>query len=136
MSEIKNILAREILDSRGNPTVEVDVILKSGAWGRGSVPSTGSREALELRDGEKKRFRGLGVRKAIANIEERIFPVLENCECCDQLAVDRAMINLDGTPDKSKLGANATLAVSIAAARAAANELDIPLYRHLGGFNA
>ncbi len=139
MSEIKNILAREILDSRGNPTVEVDVILKSGAWGRGSVPSglsTGSREALELRDGEKKRFRGLGVRKAIANIEERIFPILENCECCDQLAVDRAMINLDGTPDKSKLGANATLAVSIAAARAAANELDIPLYRHLGGFNA
>ncbi len=139
MSEIKNILAREILDSRGNPTVEVDVILKSGAWGRGSVPSgisTGSREALELRDGEKKRFHGLGVRKAIANIEERIFPLLENCECCDQLAVDRAMINLDGTPDKSKLGANATLAVSIAAARAAANELDIPLYRHLGGFNA
>ena len=139
MSEIKNILAREILDSRGNPTVEVDVILKSGAWGRGSVPSgisTGSREALELRDGEKKRFHGLGVRKAIANIEERIFPLLENCECCDQLAVDRAIINLDGTPDKSKLGANATLAVSIAAARAAANELDIPLYRHLGGFNA
>ena len=139
MSEIKNILAREILDSRGNPTVEVDVILKSGAWGRGSVPSgisTGSREALELRDGEKKRFHGLGVRKAIANIEERIFPALENFECCDQLAIDRAMINLDGTPDKSKLGANATLAVSIAAARAAANELDIPLYRHLGGFNA
>ena len=139
MSEIKNILAREILDSRGNPTVEVDVILKSGAWGRGSVPSgisIGSREALELRDGEKKRFHGLGVRKAIANIEERIFPLLENCECCDQLAVDRAIINLDGTPDKSKLGANATLAVSIAAARAAANELDIPLYRHLGGFNA
>ena len=139
MSEIKNILAREILDSRGNPTVEVDVILKSGAWGRGSVPSgisTGSREALELRDGEKKRFHGLGVRKAVTNIEERIFPLLENCECCDQLAVDRAIINLDGTPDKSKLGANATLAVSIAAARAAANELDIPLYRHLGGFNA
>ncbi len=139
MSEIKNILAREILDSRGNPTVEVDVFLKSGVWGRGSVPSgasTGSREALELRDGDKKRFHGLGVSRAVANVEERIFPVLENCECCDQLAIDRAIINLDGTADKSKLGANATLAVSIAAARAAANELDIPLYRHLGGFNA
>ena len=139
MSEIKNILAREILDSRGNPTVEVDVILKSGAVGRGSVPSgasTGSREAVELRDGDKKRFRGMGVRKAVKNIEERIFPVLENCEGCDQLAIDRAMINLDGTQDKSKLGANAILAVSIAVARAAAAELDVPLYRHLGGCNA
>lgn len=139
MSEIKNILAREILDSRGNPTVEVEVTLKSGAVGRGSVPSgasTGSREAVELRDGDKRRFHGKGVRKACNNIEERIFPVLENIEACDQLAVDRAMILLDGTPDKSKLGANSTLAVSIAAARAAAYELDIPLYRHLGGFNA
>lgn len=139
MSEIKNILAREIMDSRGNPTVEVEVTLKSGAIGRGSVPSgasTGSREAIELRDGEKRRFRGMGVRKAVNNVEERIFPVLENVEGCDQLAVDRAMILLDGTRDKSKLGANATLAVSIAVARAAAAELDIPLYRHLGGFNA
>lgn len=139
MSEIKNILAREILDSRGNPTLEVEVTLKSGAVGRGSVPSgasTGSREAVELRDGDKRRFRGLGVRKACNHVEERIFPVLENLEGCDQLAVDRAMILLDGTPDKSKLGANSTLAVSIAAARAAAAELDIPLYRHLGGFNA
>ncbi len=139
MSEIKNILAREILDSRGNPTLEVEVSLKSGASGRGSVPSgvsTGSREAVELRDGDKRRFRGMGVRKARNNVEERIFPLLENMEGCDQLAIDRAMILLDGTRDKSKLGANATLAVSIAVARAAAAELDIPLYRHLGGFNA
>ena len=139
MSEIKNILAREILDSRGNPTLEVDVILKSGAMGRGSVPSgasTGSREALELRDGEKKRFRGMGVRKAVTNVEEKIFAVLENREACDQLAIDRAMLAIDDTRDKSKLGANAMLGVSIAVARAAANELDIPLYRHLGGFNA
>lgn len=139
MSEIKNILAREILDSRGNPTLEVEVSLKSGACGRGSVPSgasTGSREAVELRDGEKRRFHGMGVRKAAKNVEERIFPVLENLEACDQLAIDRAMLILDGTGDKSKLGANATLAVSIAVARAAASELDIPLYRHLGGFNA
>ena len=139
MSEIKNILAREILDSRGNPTLEVDVILKSGAMGRASVPSgasTGSREAIELRDGEKKRFRGMGVRKAVANVEEKIFSVLENREACDQLAIDRAMLTIDDTRDKSKLGANAMLGVSIAVARAAANELDIPLYRHLGGFNA
>ena len=139
MSEIKNILAREILDSRGNPALEVEVILKSGASGRASVPSgisTGSREAFELRDGEKKRYRGMGVRKARANVEEAIFKVLEDQEACDQLAVDRAMISLDGTPDKSKLGANSILAVSIATARAAANELEIPLYRHLGGFNA
>ena len=139
MSEIKNILAREILDSRGNPTLEVEVTLKSGASGRGSVPSgvsTGSREAVELRDGDKRRFRGMGVRKARNNVEERIFPLLENLEGCDQLAVDRAMILLDGTRDKSKLGANATLAVSIAVARAASAELDIPLYRHLGGFNS
>ncbi len=139
MSEIKNILAREILDSRGNPTLEVEVTLKSGASGRGSVPSgvsTGSREAVELRDGDKRRFRGMGVRKARNNVEERIFPLLENLEGCDQLAIDRAMILLDGTRDKSKLGANATLAVSIAVARAASAELDIPLYRHLGGFNS
>ena len=139
MSEIKNILAREILDSRGNPTLEVEVTLKSGASGRGSVPSgvsTGSREAVEMRDGDKRRFRGMGVRKARNNVEERIFPLLENLEGCDQLAIDRAMILLDGTRDKSKLGANATLAVSIAVARAASAELDIPLYRHLGGFNS
>lgn len=139
MSEIKSIIARQILDSRGNPTVEADVTLASGAFGRASVPSGASRgthEAVELRDGDKKHFAGLGVAKAVENIENTIFQALENREGCDQLAIDSIMIALDGTPDKSRLGANATLAVSLAVARAASSELDIPLYRHLGGFNA
>ena len=139
MSEIKAIMAREILDSRGNPTVEVDVTLHSGAFGRASVPSgasTGSFEARELRDGDKKRFGGLGVLKAVANVEDKIFPALAGQEACDQLAIDRTMIALDGTAYKERLGANAILAVSFAVAKAAAAELDIPLYRHLGGFNA
>ncbi|MBR7156731.1 MAG: phosphopyruvate hydratase [Lentisphaeria bacterium] len=139
MSEIKAIMAREILDSRGNPTVEVDVALASGAFGRASVPSgasTGSREARELRDGDKKRFAGMGVLKAVANVEEKIFPELAGREGCDQLAIDRTMMALDGTVFKERLGANAILAVSFAVAKAAAAELDIPLYRHLGGFNA
>jgi enolase len=139
MSTIHDIQAREILDSRGNPTVEVDVILASGAVGRAAVPSgasTGEHEALELRDGDKKRYLGKGVRKAVKNVVDTILPALEGLEATDQLTLDRTMLELDGTETKSKLGANAILAVSLAAAKAAAIEVDLPLFQYLGGPNA
>ncbi len=138
MSGIRQIKGREILDSRGNPTVEADVVLESGALGRAAVPSgasTGEREAIELRDGDKKRWLGKGVSKAVANISKLIAPRLLGMEAGDQVAVDRAMIELDGTKTKSRLGANAILGVSLAVARAAAAESGQPLYRYLGGTN-
>ncbi len=138
MSEIVDVYAREILDSRGNPTIEVEVHLESGAYGIACVPSgasTGEREALELRDGDKKRYLGKGVLKAVKNVNEIIAEkILEDgIDSLDQVYLDNLMIALDGTPNKSKLGANAILGVSMAAAKASANELDIPLYRYLGG---
>ncbi|MEO6035341.1 MAG: phosphopyruvate hydratase [Verrucomicrobiota bacterium] len=139
MSKIIEILAREIIDSRGNPTVEVDVILDSGALGRAAVPSgasTGEHEALELRDGDKTRYLGKGVSKAVKNVTGKIFPLLKGLDALDQLSVDRTMLDLDGTETKSKLGANAILAVSLANAKAAATELDMPLFKYLGGPNA
>jgi enolase len=139
MSMIELITAREILDSRGNPTVEAEVTLTSGETGRAAVPSgasTGEHEAVELRDGDKKRYLGKGVTQAVENVNETIAPELEGLDALDQSQIDAAMIELDGTPNKSKLGANATLAVSLATARAAATALDIPLYRYLGGPNA
>jgi len=139
MSTIYNIQAREILDSRGNPTVEVDVILAGGAIGRAAVPSgasTGEHEALELRDGDKKRYLGKGVTKAVKNVTEKILPALKGVDALDQLTVDRIMLKLDGTETKSKLGANAILAVSLATAKAAAEALGMPLFKYLGGPNA
>src|SRR5437867_6553161 len=139
MSTIADIQAREILDSRGNPTVEVDVILANGAIGRAAVPSgasTGEHEALELRDGDPKRYSGKGVAKAVKNVTQRILPTLRGVEALDQLSVDRIMLELDGTQAKSKLGANAILAVSLANAKAAAASLGLPLFRYLGGPNA
>src|SRR6059058_3361532 len=139
MSTIFDIQAREILDSRGNPTVEVDVLLAGGAIGRAAVPSgasTGEHEALELRDGDKKRFLGKGVSRAVHNVTEKILPELRGLDALDQLTVDRAMIGLDGTETKSKLGANAILAVSLATAKAAAEAIGIPLFKYLGGPNA
>jgi enolase len=139
MSTIVDIIAREILDSRGNPTVEVDVHLAGGAIGRASVPSgasTGEHEAIELRDGDKKRYLGKGVGKAVRNIREKILPVVRGIDALDQIAVDRTMLELDGTETKSKLGANAILAVSLATAKAAAEALDMPLFRYLGGPNS
>ena len=136
MSTIIDITAREILDSRGNPTVEADVTLASGEVGRAAVPSgasTGEHEARELRDGEPARYLGKGVRKAVRNIEETIAPALKGLRAVDQVEIDRALIELDGTPNKSKLGANAILAVSMATARAAATATGLPLYRYLGG---
>ena len=136
---ITAITAREILDSRGNPTVEVDVRLASGQLGRAAVPSgasTGEHEALELRDGDKKRYFGKGVLNAVANVKAVIAPALTGMDALDQLGVDRAMIALDGTPTKSKLGANAILGVSLATAHAAAAALGQPLYKYLGGPNA
>jgi len=136
MPSIIDIRAREILDSRGNPTIEADVTLDSGAVGRAAVPSgasTGEHEALELRDGDAERYLGKGVEQAVQSVEERIGPALNGMLATDQIAVDRAMIELDGTANKGKLGANAILAVSMATARAAAMELDLPLYRYLGG---
>jgi len=135
---IRDVVAREILDSRGNPTVEVDVILDDGTLGRAAVPSgasTGSREALELRDGDAKRYMGKGVLKAIEHIERTIAPAIIGFEAVNQVFLDETMRDLDGTPNKAKLGANATLAVSMAAARAAAELLGMPLYRYLGGAN-
>ncbi|RKW53427.1 MAG: phosphopyruvate hydratase, partial [Lachnospiraceae bacterium] len=137
--EIEKVIGREILDSRGNPTVEAEVYLADGTIGRGSAPSgasTGEFEALELRDGDKSRYLGKGVSKAVENINTTINDVLEGMDASDIYAVDKAMIEADGTKDKSKLGANAILAVSIACARAAAISLDIPLYKFLGGVNA
>jgi enolase len=139
MSWIEHVLAREILDSRGNPTVEAEVVLADGAIGRAAVPSgasTGENEAVELRDGDKKRYGGKGVLKAVENVNEIIGPALQGFDALDQAEVDRALIDLDGTKNKSKLGANALLAVSMATARAAAIQLEIPLYRYLGGPNA
>jgi enolase len=139
MSTIYDILAREVLDSRGNPTVEVDMILAGGAVGRAAVPSgasTGEHEAIELRDGDKKRFSGKGVSKAVANVTQKILPKLRGVDSLDQLTVDRIMLDLDGTETKSKLGANAILAVSLANAKAAAEAIGIPLFKYLGGPNA
>ncbi len=139
MSTIYDIQAREILDSRGNPTVEVDVILAGGAVGRAAVPSgasTGEHEAIELRDGDKKRYLGKGVTKAVRNVTDVILPALQGVDALDQLTVDRIMIDLDGTETKSKLGANAILAVSLATAKAAAEAIGIPLFKYLGGPNA
>jgi enolase len=136
MSTIVDITAREILDSRGNPTVEADVTLDSGVVGRAAVPSgasTGEREAVELRDGDKGRYLGKGVLNAVQAIEEQIAPALAGMSAQDQMGVDNAMLELDGTPNKSKLGANAILAVSLATARAAADDVDMPLWRYLGG---
>ena len=135
---IEKIFAREILDSRGNPTVEVDVTLECGIMGRAAVPSgasTGENEALELRDGDKARYLGKGTLKAVANVNERIAPVIEGMSVLDQRAIDQKMIELDGTPTKKNLGANAILGVSLACAHAAANYLEIPLYRYIGGTN-
>jgi enolase len=139
MSTIYDIQAREILDSRGNPTVEVDVILAGGAVGRAAVPSgasTGEHEAIELRDGDKQRFLGKGVSKAVSNVTQKILPKLRGVDSLDQLTVDRIMLDLDGTETKSKLGANAILAVSLANAKAAAEAIGIPLFKYLGGPNA
>ena len=137
--EIEKVIGRQIIDSRGNPTVEAEVILVDGTVGRGAAPSgasTGVFEALELRDGDKEKFGGKGVTKAVANINEQIAPALIGLDASDLYAVDQIMIKLDGTKDKSNLGANAILAVSLATANAAAKALGIPLYRFLGGVNA
>lgn len=139
MTIISDVYAREVLDSRGNPTVEVEVYLESGAMGRAIVPSgasTGAHEAVELRDGDKDRYLGKGVLNAVKNVNEIIAPEVIGMDALDQLGIDKLMIKLDGTPNKGKLGANAILAVSMAVARAAADALDLPLYVYLGGFNA
>ena len=139
MTEIVAIRAREVLDSRGNPTVEADVIVESGHLGRAIVPSgasTGEHEAVELRDGDKTHYMGKGVLQAVENIETVIAPELEGLDAANQRLIDQTMIALDGTPNKGKLGANAILAVSLAAARAVAQSLEVPLYRYLGGVNA
>jgi enolase len=136
MTAIIDITAREILDSRGNPTVEVDVTLESGALGRAAVPSgasTGAHEAVELRDGDAKRYGGKGVRKAVDAVNGEIFDALSGFDAEDQMAIDALLVELDGTPNKARLGANATLGVSLACAKAAAVELDQPLYRYVGG---
>ena len=136
---IAEVHAREVIDSRGNPTVECEVTTESGAWGRAIVPSgasTGEREALELRDGDKNRFDGKGTLKAVANVNEKIAPKVLGLNVFDQAAVDKAMLDLDGTPFKSNLGANATLAVSLATASAAADSCGLPLYKYIGGANA
>ena len=137
--KISDVKGREILDSRGNPTIEAEVVLENGVTGRASVPSgasTGENEALELRDGDKHRYNGYGVSKAVANINERIAPALCGCSVYDQRRLDHLMIELDGTPNKSNLGANAMLGVSLAIARAAAKACGMPLYRYIGGVNA
>jgi enolase len=139
MSAILDIVAREILDSRGNPTVEVDVTLESGFGGRAAVPSgasTGEHEAVELRDGDKARYLGKGVQKAVANVTERIAPEVIGMDALDQAGIDQLLIDLDGTPNKSSLGANAILGVSLACAKAAAAYLSLPLYRYVGGVYA
>src|SRR5574344_2935360 len=132
--KIKEVHAREILDSRGNPTVEVEVTLESGVMGRASVPSgasTGENEALELRDGDKSRFDGKGVLEAVGHVNNDIAPVLRGCDVLEQRAIDYKMIELDGTPTKSRLGANAILGVSLAVAQTAAKALNIALYRYI-----
>ncbi|XOV78804.1 MAG: phosphopyruvate hydratase [Aestuariibacter sp.] len=138
MSQISKIIGREVLDSRGNPTVEADVYLESGAWGRACAPSgasTGSREALELRDGDKSRYLGKGVTKAVAAVNNEIQSALKGYDALDQSGLDKVMIDLDGTENKEKLGANAILAVSLAAAKAAAMEKKVPLYQHIADLN-
>src|SRR5262245_3188536 len=139
MTEIESIYAREILDSRGNPTLEVEVALRGGSIGRAAVPSgasTGTREALELRDGDSKRYLGKGVTRAAANVNETISGHLIGEDAADQPAIDRALIELDGTPNKKNLGANAILGVSMACAKATADAHALPLFRYLGGANA
>jgi enolase len=139
MTAIADIIAREILDSRGNPTVEVEVVLESGAIGRAAVPSgasTGAHEAVELRDGDKSRFGGKGVQQAVANVEGEIFDALSGMDATEQVRIDEVMLALDGTPNKSRLGANAILAVSLATAKAAAEHYGVPLYRYVGGVSA
>jgi enolase len=136
MTAIADIIARQILDSRGNPTVEVDVVLDSGAIGRAAVPSgasTGAHEAAELRDGDKSRYGGKGVLTAVANVEGEIYDAIGGMEATEQVKIDNILIDLDGTPNKSRLGANAILAVSLALAKAAAEDLGVPLYRYVGG---
>jgi len=138
-SIIKSVYAREILDSRGNPTIEVEVRLEAVGWGRAAVPSgasTGVHEALELRDEDKGRYNGKGVLRAVDRVNKEIAKALIGMDALDQSGVDRAMLELDGTANKSKLGANAILGVSLAFARAAANAVGLPLYRHLGGVGA
>jgi enolase 1/2/3 len=139
MSDISGVYARQILDSRGNPTVEVEVVLEDGTVGRASVPSgasTGSREAVELRDGDSKKYLGKGVLKAVQNVNNKIAPELVGLEVTEQVLIDNLMIEMDGTKNKKKLGANAILGVSLAVAKAAAQELDLPLFQYLGGTNA
>ena len=139
MTAIVDIIGREILDSRGNPTVEVDVILEDGSWGRAAVPSgasTGAHEAIELRDGDKRRYLGKGVLKAVDAVNGEIFDALSGMDAEDQRRIDDALRKLDGTPNKGRLGANAILGVSLAVAKAAAEMLEVPLYRYLGGTNA
>ncbi|MFX0560488.1 phosphopyruvate hydratase [Tepidibacillus infernus] len=139
MTIIADVYAREVLDSRGNPTVEVEVVLESGAFGRAIVPSgasTGAHEAVELRDGDKDRYLGKGVLKAVENVNNIIAPEVIGMDALDQVGIDEFLIQLDGTPNKGKLGANAILGVSLAVARAAADALGVPLYTYLGGFNA
>ena len=138
-TSIATVTAREIIDSRGNPTIEVDVRLACGAFGRAAVPSgasTGEHEAIELRDGDKKRYSGKGVLNAVGNVKSKIGPALTGFDACDQVGIDRAMIALDGTKTKSSLGANAILGVSLAAAKAAAAAVGLPLYKYIGGPNA
>lgn len=139
MTEIVDVYAREILDSRGNPTVEAEVTLEDGSMGRAAVPSgasTGAHEAVELRDGDKSRYLGKGVQKAVAAVNDEIFPALLGLEAEDQRLIDQVMLELDGTPNKSRLGANAILGVSLAVAKAAADASGLPLYRYVGGANA
>ncbi|MDA8165137.1 MAG: phosphopyruvate hydratase, partial [Desulfobacteraceae bacterium] len=139
MGEIIGVLGREALDSRGNPTVEVEVFLESGASGRALVPSgasTGKREALELRDTAKKRYLGKGVQQAVANVNEKLGPQLVGFDSIQQVVIDQTMLRLDGTANKKKMGANAILGISMAVARASAEELGLPLYSYLGGVNA
>jgi len=139
MGQIANVLGREILDSRGNPTVEVEVLLDCGIVGSASVPSgasTGENEALELRDGDKSRYLGKGVLKAVENVNHVIAPALVGMDALDQVGIDNKMLEMDGTKTKSKLGANAILGVSLATAKAAARYLEIPLYRYIGGTNS
>src|SRR5262245_6844654 len=139
MTAIVDIIGREVLDSRGNPTVEVDGVLEDGAWGRAAVPSgasTGAHEAIELRDGDKRRYLGKGVRKAVDAVNGEIFDALSGMDAEDQRRIDDALIKLDGTPNKARLGANAILGVSMAVAKAATEALGLPLYRYLGGANA
>ena len=136
MSAIADLIAREILDSRGNPTIEVDAILDTGAQGRAAVPSgasTGAHEAVELRDGDAGRYGGKGVMQAVENVEGEIFDAVGGMDASDQIRIDDILIDLDGTPNKARLGANAILAVSLAVAKAAADDLGVPLYRHVGG---